>query len=479
MNPLKTMLAFTPLIALLLARLAALHAADAPKPKPNILLIISDDQGFSDFGFTGNKLVSTPNLDKLAAQSARFENFIVAAACSPSRAAFFTGRDHLLTGVWGVPPRDNLGTDEALMPAFFKAAGYHTFYAGKRDMGQPPKSTPWERGWDQGYFVSGYQHRDPTLPNRGETIKPQGWTCDILTDLILDFWKQHPGEPWLATAAYVIPHLPFDCDEKFSAPFLAKGLSKDLADCYGSIAQMDAAVGRLLAGLRQSGQEDNTIIVFVSDNGMSHKATVDRAYTPEDWSKRNLHQLRGNKALVWENGIRVPCLLRWPGHIAAGSRTQLGGAEDILPTLIDLAGVDPARTKRLPMTGVSLRPALADAKVAMSRPDLFRMAISGHGSPKDNLTDAKQRRFEDHHLTLRGPRFKYHSLPGGKAALYDIEADPGETTDVQAKFPEVAAKMAQGCRQRWNEILASGRAFAPQPVASPAATKKARPSSEK
>lgn len=451
-------------ILLLLSTLLCGFSDAADSARPNVLFIISDDQGFSDFGFTGNRLVSTPNLDQLAAQSARFDNFIVAAACSPSRAAFFTGRDHLLTGVWGVPPRDNLGPDEALMPAFFKAAGYHTFYAGKRDMGQPPKTTPWERGWDQGYFVSGYQHRDPTLPNRGETITPKGWTCDILTDLILDFWKRHPGEPWLATAAYIIPHLPFVCDEKFSAPFVGKGLSQDLADCYGSIAQMDAAIGRLLDGLKQSGQEDNTIIVFVSDNGMSNKVTLDRAYKPEDWSKRNLHQLRGSKALAWENGIRVPCLIRWPGHISAGLRPQLGGAEDILPTLLDLAGVDPKKTTHLPLTGVSLRPALAGATATMSRPALFRMAISGHGSPKANILDVSQRKYEDHHLILRGPRFKYHALPGGKAALYDLEADPGETTDVQSKHAEVCASMAKQCRQRWDAIIASGRSFTPEPT---------------
>jgi arylsulfatase A len=430
---------------------------------PNVLFIISDDQGYSDFGFTGNKLVRTPHLDKLAAQSAQFENFVVAAACSPSRSAFLTGRDHLLTGVWGVPPRDNLGADEALMPAYFKTAGYNTFYAGKRDMGRPPETTPWERGWDQGYFVSGYQHRDPNLPNRGETINPNGWTCDILTDLILDFWKQHPNEPWLATAAYVIPHLPFVCDEKFSSPFLDQGFSKDLADCYGSIAQLDDAIGRLLEGLKQSGQEDNTIVVFVSDNGMSPKSTSDHLYTPEDWAKRNLHQLRGNKALVWENGIRVPCLVRWPGHIAPGSRVQLGGAEDILPTVLDLAGIDPGKTKHLPMTGVSLRPALEDAKATLSRPELFRMAISGPGSPKANIADVTQRRFEDHHLTLRGTRFKYHAIPGGEAALYDLHADPGEITDVQSQHPDIMQSMAAECRKRWDAIIASGRAFAPTP----------------
>lgn len=161
-----------------------LHAAASARP--NVLLIVTDDQGYSDFGFTGNTRVRTPVIDRLAAESAIFKNFVVAAACSPTRSALYTGREHLSTGVWGVPPRANLRPDEALMPAFFRAGGYRTFYAGKADTARLPDSAPWDRGWDQGYFVSGYQHRDPTLPNRGQTLQAKGWTADLVTDLILE-----------------------------------------------------------------------------------------------------------------------------------------------------------------------------------------------------------------------------------------------------------------------------------------------------
>lgn len=450
------------MIAGLLTSLAGLHAGDlASAPvKPNVLLIISDDQGYSDFGFTGNKLVQTPVIDRLAAESAVFENFVVAPACSPSRAAFYTGRQHLITGVWGVPPRANLRPDEALMPAFFRAAGYRTFYAGKADTARLPNSSPWERGWDNGYFVSGYQHGDPTLPNRGTTIKPRGWTVDIMTDLILDFWKEKRPEPWFVTAAYIIPHLPWVCDENFSAPFRKQGLSKDLAECYGSIAQMDAAIGRLLGALQQDGHHKNTIVVFVSDNGMSNKGSDKQELPAEDWAKRNVHQFRGHKATVWENGIRVPCLVRWPNRIAPGPRQQLGGAEDLLPTLLDLAGVSPGAIKHLPFTGVSLHPALENTATPMDRPPLFRLAIAGPGSPRD-LAAGRERRFEDHHLTLRGPRYKFHSLPGGQSALFDLQSDPRETADVQDKFPAVAQSLARQCRERWNEVIASDRAFPP------------------
>jgi arylsulfatase A-like enzyme len=130
--------------------------------------------------------------------------------------------------------------------------------------------------------------------------------------------------------------------------------------------------------------------------------------------------------------------------------------------MLDLAGVSPDGISHRPFTGVSLRPVLNDAAAEMQHPDLFRMAISGLGSPRD-LASGQLRKFEDHHLTLRGSRFKYHALPGGQCALYDLAADPGELTDVQGKFPEVIAGMAKEILKRWDALIAEGRCFIPVP----------------
>jgi arylsulfatase A-like enzyme len=430
---------------------------------PNVLFIIADDQGYSDFGFTGNPLVKTPSLDRLAAESAVFKNFVVAAACSPSRSAFYTGRDHLLTGVWGVPPRANLRRDEALMPAFFQAVGYETLYVGKGDMARLPESTPWKRGWDDAWTVGGYQHRDPKMPHRHGTEQFTGWTADIMTDLILKLWRDRPREkPWFVTAAFIIPHLPFECDEAWSRPFRDQGLSPQLAECYGSIAHMDACIGRLLDGLRETGQADNTIVVFTSDNGMSSKGAPKQEFSEHDWTTRNVHRLRGHKAWVFENGIRVPLLIRWPEAVEPGDRKQFGCAEDILPTVLDLAGVDPDAVPHQPFTGVSLRPAVENAATVFDRPDAFRLAIAGAGSPRGDPGEAVARRYEDHHLVLRGSRFKYHALPGGRSLLCDIETDPGETTDVSDQHAEVTAALAAACRSRWEAVIAAGRTFPSQ-----------------
>lgn len=449
---------------ILLTLAFALPLVCAAETKPNVLLIISDDQGYGDFGFNGNKLVKTPNLDRLASESALFRNFAVAAACSPTRAALYTGRDHLLTGVWGVPPRANLQPDEARMPAFFKASGYSTLHVGKLDCVKAAGKTIEAFGWDDYLGGGGYEHRDPMMWRPKNSARGKGWAADIWTDFTLYYIRQHKDGPWFISLAYIIPHLPWVCDEKYSAPFAAQGCSKDLAACYGCIAHLDECVGRLLAGLREAGQEQRTVVVFLSDNGPtgpdSKRAGPDGFVTGDDWEKRNVAKLRGHKALVWENGIRVPCLVRWPGRIAPGERAAYGRAEDVLPTLLDLAGVGESAVSHQPFSGVSLKAALVDKAALTDRPEAFRIDIAGPGAPKD-VGDIARRLYENHHLTLRGERFKYHALPGGKGALYDIAADPGEAEDVAAKYSDVAARMAKACRERWDAVIASGRSFAP------------------
>ncbi len=435
--------------------------------KPNVLLIISDDQGYGDFGFNGNRLVKTPNLDRLASESAVLRNFAVAAACSPTRAALYTGRDHLLTGVWGVPPRANLLADEARMPAFFKAVGYQTLHVGKLDCVKIGKKNPTDFGWDDYLGGGGYEHRDPMMWRPKNSSRGHGWTVDLWTDYTLDFIRAHCDSPWFISLAYIIPHLPWVSDERYSAPFAAQGCSKDLSACYGCISQLDECVGRLLAGLREAGQEQRTVIVFLSDNGATgpdaKRAGSDGFVAGTDWEKRNVARLRGHKALVWEGGIRVPCLVRWPGHIAPGDRKPFGRAEDILPTLLDLASIREDVVPHKPFSGISLKSVLDNDATHADRPEAFRVDIAGQGAPRD-IDDVKLRMYQDHHLTLRGARFKYHALPGGACALFDLEADPGETVDVQTKYPDIAARMATGCRQRWDAVITSGRSFVPATV---------------
>lgn len=455
-------------LGLLVALATCVGAAETVRP--NVLLIVSDDQGYGDFGFTGNRLVRTPALDRLAGESAVFKNFVVAAACSPTRSALWTGRDHLLTGVWGVGARAGMRSDEARMPAFFKTAGYATLHVGKLDCVKVGKSGPAAFGWEEWTGGGHYEHRDPTLFSSSGASQAKGWTADLMTDRAIAFIRERRGRPWFASVAYIIPHLPWVCDEACSAPFQAQGCSKDLAACYGSIVQLDACIGRLLDALRESGQADNTVVVFLSDNGPTgpeaKTAGADGVVRGADWEKRNVAGLRGHKATVWENGLREPLLVRWPGRIAPGERRQFGCVEDVLPTLLDLAGVRGDAVAHAPFSGVSLTPALKDAAVAFERPEALRMAIAGAGAPRaDDGAPPRSVRLEDLHVALRGERFKYHALPGGASALYDLAADPGESADVRAKYPDVADRMARTCRERWAAVIDSGRAFVVLPGA--------------
>ncbi len=439
-----------PAAAILLAPLLA------PAQQPNVLLIISDDQGYGDFGFTGNKLVKTPVLDRLAAASAVYKNFVVAPACSPSRAAILTGRDHMQTGVWGVPPRANLQPDEARMPAFFQAAGYRTAHIGKLDCVKVGKSDGNAFGWDEWTGGGGYQHKDPMIYSSAGHGPEPGWTADIWTNRAVDFISRNENTPWFLSLAYIIPHMPWQCPENYSAPFLAAGCSKDLAECYGSIAQMDECIGRVLDTLRETGQAGRTIVVFVSDNGPAptRNGTADDA--DPDWQKRNAGGLRGQKASAWENGFRVPLIVHWPGRIPAGERDSFARAEDILPTVLELSGVKAQTLPHLPFDGMSFARNLLDPAAQLDSVQAFRIAISGPGSP----VKAHPRRLDDHHLVLREQRFKLHHFPGGRTALYDIANDPGETSDVTEEYPQIAARMLGDLQKRWIEWTSGGRAFA-------------------
>jgi arylsulfatase A-like enzyme len=426
--------------------------------RPNVLLIVSDDQGAGDFGFMGNQTVKTPNLDRLVSESALFRQFVVCPACSPTRASLLTGRNHMKAGVWGVGERNNLMRDETLMPKFFKEAGYHTGYFGKRDGTYSVELEAWHRGCDEVTHVTGYQHKDPKTYTQAGVVQRVGWTCDLDTAAALDFIERQGDEPWWVAVPYLLPHLPWVADPKFVQPYLDAGCSQKLADVYGCITQMDAAIGDLLAGIAQMGHAENTIVVFLSDNGPSYKGMSDA-----DMSSRNPLGLQGQKALVWENGIRVPFAVKWPGKIPAGERTQFATVEDVLPTLLDLAGVrEEGWPAHLPFDGISICDALTDPAAPSVSREVFRVAISYEGQAGGGawaVNDPQAVLLAEQHVILHGPRYKFHNFAGGKTALFDLQADPGESTDVSGQFPEVAAQYAAELDRQYAEIQATGRTY--------------------
>ncbi|QHI68837.1 sulfatase-like hydrolase/transferase [Tichowtungia aerotolerans] len=453
----------------------AKSSVDGTLRSPNILLIISDDQGYSDFGFMGNPVLRTPRIDGLAKNGAVFRNYVTGAACSPGRSMIFTGRNHLLTGVWGVPPRQNLRTDEAMMPAFFKAAGYETYYIGKNDCVSQHHTLPWFAGWNDAFCVGGYQHYAAILQRKPSGEKPiawsnkkfEGWTAEHHTDEGIRFIKENSEKPWLLTMAYIIPHTPWaPADERFAPYYRDQGCSESIAACYSHIEQMDTCVGRLLDTLKETGQDQRTLVIYVSDNGQTgpsaKKVSTEGMIATDDWAARNVAELRGCKSLVWENGIRVPLIVSMPGTVQPGEREQFGAAEDLLPTVLDYAGINDGIVPHKPFCGVSLRPALDDADAICEHPEMFRMTIWGDGmpqAPQGYVEDPSSLRFEDHHMALRGAKFKLHARPGGNVELYDIANDIGETKEISRRFPEVTERMLAECRRRWEYAIDEGKAF--------------------
>lgn len=405
---------------------AAVAAGSAGGP-PNVLLIVSDDQGWGDLGAHGNPQVRTPNLDSLARDGARFERFYVSPVCAPTRAALLTGRWALRTGVTGVTrgeERMNLG--ETTLAEVFKAAGYATGAFGKWHNGSQYPYHPNGRGFAEFHgFCCGHwgTYFDPWLEDNGREVQAKGYITDDLTDRAIDFMERRRGGPFLCYVAYNVPHSPMDVPDADFDRLAARPIERR-ADggredelftrtALAMVENMDANIGRLLAKLDASGLRERTIVVFLSDNG------------PNSWRWNG--GMRGRKGSVDEGGTRVPCLVRWPGRVKAGATiAQIAADVDLLPTLADLAGIA-ARTAK-PVDGVSLRPLLEGA--AQAWPD--RMIFSALGKKMSVRT---QRHWAD------------------EKTLYDLQADPGQENDVAAKLPEVHRELADALR-RWRAEVA-------------------------
>lgn len=437
--------------------------------KPNILVIMSDDQGAGDVGYVGNKWAKTPVIDSFAAESAVFTNFIAAPACTPSRASFLTGRNYNHTGVWGVGPRGYIRRDETFLPEYLRRGGYRTAHFGKWGEGWTPDQRTYNRGYDEAVALGGgYQHRDSWADNNGTLEKLNGWTTDVIADLTIDFIRRcsKSEQPWYAIAAYIAPHSPWECAPEYFEPLLKKGYSRPMAAFYGMIAQMDKATGRILEELDRLAISENTVVIFVSDNGATPLCMLTGG-TPvgsEDWENRNYLNLRGEKSTVWENGIRVPFAMRLRGTIQPGNRDQFSSYEDILPTILDITGIpDSVVPNHLPIHGISLKPMLLDQNHPEQERYYFRIPVSMEGSPSGYpeliIEDPTKLRYTDYHTCLYAKKFKYHSLPGGFDELYDMETDPGETKDISDLYPAVKQKMAALCKKQWNELIESGRGF--------------------
>lgn len=397
--------------------------------RPNVLIILTDDQGWGDLSLHGNTNLSTPNIDGLARGGARFDRFFVCPVCSPTRAELLTGRYHPRSSVTSTSTGgERLDLDERLLPQLFHSAGYETAAFGKWHNGSQPPYHPCTRGFNEFYgFCSGHwgDYFSPPLEINGEPVQGDGYITDDFTNRAIDFLDRGRTRPFFLYVAYNSPHSPMQVPDRWWNKFKDKKLSslaepdqkEDLDFTRAALAMVenvDWNVGRILEKLQESKQADNTIVIFFCDNGPN--------------SFRWNGGMKGRKGSTDEGGIRSPLFVRWPKKIPSGRLvTQICSAIDLLPTLTDLAQVPTTGTH--PLDGRSLKPLLTGETAALPERPVFS-TWAGKTS-------------------IRTQQFRLDS----QGKLYDMISDPGQKQDVSKKFPEIRAELSEQVSKWRQEVL--------------------------
>jgi len=417
---------------------ASAVAADKPASRPNVVLIMTDDQGYGDLSAHGNPWIKTPNLDRLASQGIRLDDYHVSPYCVPTRAALMTGRYADRTGIHNTNGTDwFVRTNEVLLSDLFKDAGYATGMFGKWHLGDTYPYGAEHRGfdevlrhfggavgvladyWDNCYVNDTYYHN-------GKPTKVKGYCTDVFFDAATRFIDRsaQAGKPFFVYLATNAPHGPTICPPAYSEPY-ERGKTKAVAQFYGMIANIDENVGRLREHLREKGLEQNTIFIFTTDNGTARGARVFNA------------GMRGNKGSPYDGGHRVPFFLHWPagGYTKERRIRTLTAHIDVAPTLLDLCGIPTPEGVRF--DGVSLRPLLEKGDHA-DWPDRIIM------------TDAQKRGTPVKWATTAVMSERWRLVEGKE--LYDIDADPGQKTNVYSSHPEVVRRLSAYYDALWAEI---------------------------
>jgi arylsulfatase A-like enzyme len=426
--------------------LAATAAARAAEPKPNIVFIMADDLGFADVGYRGSD-IRTPNIDKLAEAGIRMDTFYGEPVCTPSRAALMTGRYPMRYGLQTLVifPSHTYGlpTDERTLPQALKEAGYTTLMTGKWHLGHADrKYWPQNRGFDYFYGnvtgeVDYFTHDRGGLidwQRNGTFQKEPGYYMTLIGDdavRLID--HQDAKQPFFLYFASLAPHAPYQAPQKYKD--LYPGIKDKNRQAYaGMISALDDQIGRIVVELDRKHLRDNTLILFASDNGgatsglfaQGAKSNDERGHEEggiEQGAKAPASNapLRGGKGSLYEGGVRVVAFANWPGHLKPGTVTAPLHMVDIMPTLLALAGG----------TGSADHP--------MDGRDIWPVLTAGAPSPNEDILI----NVEAFRGAVRKGDWKLVkvALLPGKTELFNLAADPGETTNVAVQHPEIAADL--------------------------------------
>ncbi len=456
---------------------SASHAA-----RPNVIILITDDQGIGDFGVMGNPVIETPNLDALARSSASVSDFYVSPVCSPTRASLMTGRYHMRTQcIDTYLGRSMMAPEEVTLAEVLKDAGYATGIFGKWHLGDNHPMRPSDQGFDESLIHLGGgigqwsdpreapgKYTDPVLYHNNRRVQTEGYCTDVYTDAAVAFIREQAaaGKPFFAYIALNAPHGPYhDVPETLRQHYKDKDLTPimapnergnaDAVDRLERIAAMigniDDNTGRLMRALEAGGLMDDTIIVYLNDNGPN--------------TRRYVGDMRGMKTEVFEGGVRSPLWVRWDGVLEPGhTAKQVAAHFDLMPTLLDACNVD--APEGVEFDGVSLLPQLRGAHVRPVRPgDERPVVIQAHRGTKPSRYNNFMLRQGDWKLLNSTRPWRVQVEKDPTFELYNIAEDPGEADNLAEKHPEKLAELKAAYDAWFDDVHNSFKARAfPQPI---------------
>ena len=430
---------------------ATLALAAAPS-RPNIVFILTDDQGYGDLSCHGNPILKTPNLDRLHAEGVRFTDFHVGPTCSPTRAALNTGRHEFRNGVTHtIHERERLALSATTLAQVLQGSGYTTGIFGKWHLGDEAEYQPERRGFDEVFVhgaggigqtypgscgdAPGNTYFNPAILHNGTFEKTQGYCTDVFFQQALKWMASVKGkQPFYACITPNAPHAPLQVPEAYERLYAGK-VETNVAKFFGMIANIDDNVGRLLSKLKEWGIERDTLVVFMNDNGGTAGVQVFNA------------GMRGSKNSPWLGGTRAASFWRWPGTFKPADVGALAANIDFFPTIAELAGAKLSRPVRSQVEGRSLAPLLRNPDAPW--PDRLLFTHIGRWE-RGQVAQAKYR-----NCSVRNGRWHLVcvSKSGGKQwQLFDVKADPGEKNDVAAQHPEVVENLDAAYDKWWASV---------------------------
>jgi len=445
------------------------NSAQAPE-HPNVLLIITDDQGYGDFGFTGNPHIKTPYLDRLAAESIRFNNFYVSPVSAPTRASLMTGRYSLRTGV-----RDTynggaiMASSEITVAEILKKAGYATGHFGKWHLGDNYPSRPVDQGFDESimhlgggigqpgdittYFWGDSSYFNPVFWHNGLQESFSGYCSDIFTDQAIRFIEKKRTSPFFCYLAFNAPHTPLQVPEKYynmyrdidpsggfendKRPFteMSANDKEDARRVYAMVSNIDDNIGRVLSRLDELGISDNTVVIFMTDNGPQQR--------------RYVAGMRGLKGTVYRGGVRVPLLIRYPAAIVGSKEIEAQVAHiDLLPTIASICNASIPGDRKI--DGINFKPLITGAQIdlsELSNRSLFFYWTRHSPELYNNIALQKG------NYRLVGNTD--YNAPVSRFELFDIKTDPYERKNIVNDQPKVAEELKAELDRKFRELVTS------------------------